>query len=402
MRLYVLGLCCAIISAGSAYAQTPKTSVKIGVINDQSGLYSEHGGVGSIWAARKAVEDFGADGKGIKVEVIGADHQNKPDVGTTIVRRWFDVEGVDAIADANSSAVALAISDIARDKNKVMLNAGAATAELTGARCSPNTVHWTNDTWALAHGVGKAVVRLGGTDWFIITADYAFGHAMERDLENVVTANGGKVLGKVRAPFPNSDFSSFLLQAQASKAKVIGLANAGGDTITAIKQAAEFGLANAGQQTAALFFLLPDVKAVGLPNGQGTLLLDSWYWDQTPENRKFAAAFAAAHGGKHPSSVHAGVYSSVIHYLRAIEALGSAQDGAKVVAKMKELPTKDALLGDGSIRPDGRKIHNLYLYEMKKPGESKGPYDLLHVRATVPAAEAFRPMSEGNCPLVAK
>ena len=388
-------------ACASAAAAQP-ISVKIGVINDQSGLYSEHGGVGSVWAARKAAEDFGAAAKGLKVEIVGADHQNKPDIGTTIARRWFDVENVDAVADGNSSAVALAINDIARDKNKVMLNAGAATSELTGARCSANTVQWTTDTWALANGAGRAVVKLGGETWFILTADYAFGHAMERDLENVVNQTGGKVLGKVRAPFPTADFSSFLVQAQGSKAKVIGLANAGGDTITSIKQAAEFGNIQAGQKIAALFMLLPDVRAIGLKDGQGILFLDSWYWDQNPANRPFADAFAAANGGKRPTSVHAGVYSSVYNYLRAVQAVGCAQDGAKVVARMKEMGTDDPLLGKGTIRADGRKIHDLYLYEIKKPDESKDPFDLLKVRATVPAAEAFRPMADGNCPLVRK
>ncbi|TDR95006.1 ABC transporter substrate-binding protein [Enterovirga rhinocerotis] len=390
----------ALAWTSSADAQK-SISVKIGVINDQSGLYSEHGGIGSVWAAKKAAEDFGAAAKGITVEIVGADHQNKPDIGATIARRWFDVDSVDAVADANSSAVALAINDIARDKNKVMLNGGAATSELTGPRCSPNTVQWTTDTWALANGAGKAVVKLGGDSWFILTADYAFGHAMERDLENVVTANGGKVLGKVRHPFPTADFSSFLVQAQGSKAKVIGLANAGGDTITSIKQAAEFGNIQGGQKIAALFMLLPDVRAIGLNDGQGIMFLDSWYWDQTPQNRAFADAFAAANGGKRPTSVHASVYSSVTHYLRAVEAVGGAQDGAKVVAKMKEMPTDDPLLGKGMIRPDGRKVHDLYLYEIKSPAESKDPYDLLKVRATVPAAEAFRAMAEGKCPLVA-
>ena len=400
MRAPFFQACClAAIFASPASAQSPQKTIKIGVINDQSGIYSEHGGIGSVWAARRAAEDFGAAAKGIKVEVIGADHQNKPDVGTAIVRRWFDVEGVDAVADANSSAVALAINDIARDKNKVMLNAGAATSELTGGKCSPNTVQWTTDTWALANGAGKAVVKLGGDTWFIITADYAFGHAMERDLETVVAATGGKVLGKVRTPFPNSDFSSFLVQAQGSNAKVIGLANAGGDTITTVKQAAEFGNIQRGQKLAALFLLLPDVRAIGLKDGQGILFLDSWYWDQTPANRAFADAFAAGNGGKRPTSVHAGVYSSVFQYLRAAEAVADPHDGARMVATMKSMPTDDPLLGKGSVRVDGRKIHDLYLYETKSPAESKGDYDFLKVRATVPAAEAFRPLPQGNCPL---
>lgn len=394
---HILGVALGLALASGAWAQGGDKVVRIGVINDQSGLYSEHGGIGSVWAARRAVEDFGAAGKGMKVEVVGADHQNKPDIGAGIVRRWFDVDGVDAVADVNSSAVALAVSDVAREKNKVMLNGGAATSELTGGRCSPNTVQWTTDTWALANGTGRAIVRLGGDTWFMLTADYAFGHAMERDAEAVVTASGGKVLGKVRTPFPTSDFSSFLLQAQASKAKIVALANSGGDTINSVKQAAEFGLVQGGQKLAGLIIFLPDVKAIGLKDGQGLLLVDGWYWDQAPGNKPFADAFAAAHGGKRPTSVHANVYSSVTHYLRAVQALGDSRDGAAVVAKMKELPTEDALLGRGTIRSDGRKIHDLYLYEVKQPAESAGDWDLLKVRSKIPAAEAWRPLEQGGC-----
>jgi branched-chain amino acid transport system substrate-binding protein len=392
------------LSVGAA--QAVDGNIKIGVLNDQSGLYADISGQGSVWAVRKAVEDFGAAAKGMKVEVVFADHQNKPDVGSNIARQWFDRDGVDMIIDVPTSSVALAVNQIAREKNKVFVNSGAATSDLTGKACSPNTVHWTYDTWALANGTGKAVVNSGGKTWYFLTADYAFGHALERDTEAVVTANGGKVLGKVRTPFPGTDFSSFLLQAQASRAQIIGLANAGGDTINSVKQAGEFGITSSGQNLAALLMFISDVHALGLKTAQGLIYTDPWYWDQNDNNRAFAKAFASGNRGMHPGMTHAGVYAGTLHYLKALEALKKEgkpeNDGAAVVAKMKEMPTDDPLFGKGTIRADGRKVHPMYLWEVKKPDESKGPWDYLKLRATIPVEEAFRPLDQGDCPLAKK
>ncbi len=388
--------------AGNAVAQSDGI-IKIGVMNDMSGLYADIAGPGSVWAAKKAVEDFGAAAKGMKVEVLAADHQNKPDIGSNVARQWYDVDKVDVIVDVPTSSVALAINQITKDKNKVFLVSGAASSDLTGKACTPNTIQWTYDTWALANGTGKAAVKTGGDTWFFLTADYAFGHALERDTEAVVLANGGKVLGKVRHPFPGQDFSSFLLQAQSSKAKVIGLANAGGDTINAIKQASEFGIVKGGQSLAGLLVFITDIHALGLPTAQGLLLTESFYWDRTDASRAFAKEFAAANKGKMPTMVQAGVYSSVLHYLKAVAELkNNESDGAKVVAQMKTMATDDPLFGKGTIREDGRKIHDMYLFEVKKPAESKGPWDYYKVRATIPAAEAFRPIAQGDCPFVKK
>ena len=387
------------LATGGAQAQISGGVVKIGVLNDQSGLYADLTGQGSVVAARMAVEDFGAAKKGMKVEIVFADHQNKPDVGSQIARKWYDSEGVDAIFDVPTSSVALAINEITKEKNKAFIVSGAATSDLTGKACSPNTVHWTYDTWALANGTANAVVKTGGTTWFFLTADYAFGHALERDVEAVVLKNGGKVLGKVRHPFPGTDFSSFLLQAQASKAKIIGLANAGGDTINSIKQAAEFGIVKGGQQLAGLLVFLNDVHALGLDKAQGLVFTETFYWDLNDQTRAFAKRFAAQHKGAYPNMIHAGVYAGVLHYLKAVEALKS-DDGGKVVAKMKELPTDDPLFGKGTVRADGRKIHPAYLVEVKTPAESKAPWDYYKVRATIPADQAFRPLKDGGCSLV--
>jgi len=388
--------------AGTASAQVSDGVIKIGVMNDMSGLYADIAGPGSVWAARKAVEDFGAAAKGMKVEILAADHQNKPDIGSNIARQWIDVDKVDAIADVPTSSVGLAVNQIIREKNKVHLNVGSATSDMTNKACSPNTVHWSYDTYMLSNGTGKALVKTGGDTWYFLTADYAFGHALERDTEAVVLANGGKVVGKVRHPFPGQDFSSFLLQAQSSKAKVIGLANAGGDTINAIKQAAEFGITKGGQNLAGLLVFITDVHSLGLPTAQGLVLTESFYWDLNDGTRAWSKQFAAAHKGRMPSMVQAGVYASVLHYLKAIEALKSDADGVKVVDKMKEMPTDDPLFGKGTIRVDGRKIHDAYLFEVKKPAESKGPWDYYKLRATIPAAEAFRPLAQSECSLVKK
>ena len=388
------------LTATAAHAQYKGGPIKIGVLNDMSGLYADISGKGSLWAAQKAVEDFGAAAKGMQVEVVGADHPNTPDVGSSVVRKWIDVDGVDAVFDVNTSSVALAVNEITREKNKVFVDVGAATSDLTGKSCAPTTVHWAYDTWMLANGTGSAIVASGGDSWFFITADYAFGLALERDTEAVVIKSGGKVTGKVRAPFPTSDFSSFMLQAQASKAKIIGLANAGGDTINSIKTAGEFGIVAGGQKLAGLLIFISDVHSLGLKNAQGLTFTAPWYWDLTDDNRAFAKLFAAANDGKHPTFDHAGVYASTIHYLKAVEALGSSKDGTAVVNKMKELPTDDKLFGKGTIRADGRKIHDVYLFEVKKPEESKYPWDYYKKLATIPAEKAFRPLADGGCSLV--
>jgi branched-chain amino acid transport system substrate-binding protein len=306
------------------------------------------------------------------------------------------------IIDVPNSGVSLAVSQVANQKNKVFVVSGAASSDLTGSKCNANTVHWTYDTWMLANGTGTAMVKTGGDSWFFLTADYAFGHALERDTQAVVEKNGGKVVGKVRHPLNTNDFSSFLLQAQSSKAKVIGLANAGGDTINSIKQAAEFGIVKGGQSLAGLLVFASDVNALGLPTAQGLALTETWYWDQNEANRAWTKRWSAERNasGKFPTMIHAGVYAGTMHYLKAVAALKSAADGKAVVAKMKELPTDDPLFGKGTIRADGRKVHDAYLYEVKKPGESKYPGDFYKVRATIPAAEAFRPLKDGGCPLV--
>jgi branched-chain amino acid transport system substrate-binding protein len=385
---------------GITQAQVSDGVIKIGVLTDMSSLYTDLAGAGSVAAAKMAIEDSGIEKRGYKVELVSADHQNKADVGSGIASKWYDAEKVDVIVDVPNSGVALAVNQITKDKNKVFLASGPASSDLTGKACSPNTVHWTYDTWMLANGTGSAVVKSGGDTWFFITADYAFGQALERDTEAVVLKSGGKVLGKVRAPINTQDFSSFLLQAQASKAKIVGLANAGGDTTNSIKQAAEFGIVKGGQNLAGLLVFITDVHALGLPTAQGLVITNTFYWDQNDQTRAFSKRFAAADKGIHPSMVHAGVYAAVLHYLKAVEALKSDADGAKVVAKMKEMPTDDPLFGKGTIRVDGRKIHPAYLVEVKKPSESKGPWDYYKVRATIPADQAFRPLADGGCSLV--
>ena len=398
MKMFAAALVAAFAAAG-AQAQISGNVVKIGVLSDMSSLYADIGGPGSVIAAKMAVEDFMAKDKSLKIEVVSGDHLNKPDVGSAIARKWYDAEGVDMIVDVPNSGVALAVSEVTKEKNKVFVVSGAATSALTGANCSPNTVHWTYDTWMLANGTGKALVKTGGTTWFFITADYAFGKQLEADTTAAVKANGGQVLGDVKVPLNNQDFSSFLLQAQSSKAKIIGLANAGGDTINSIKQAAEFGIVKGGQNLAGLLVFLSDVHGIGLEKAQGLVLTETWYWDANDANRAFAKRFSAQSGGKYPTMVQAGVYSGVLHYLKSVAAIKS-DDGVKVVEEMKKLPTDDPLFGKGSVRQDGRKIHPAYLFEVKKPSESKGPYDYYKLRATIPADEAFRPMKDGGCPLV--
>jgi branched-chain amino acid transport system substrate-binding protein len=389
----------AALAAGAAQAQVSDGVVKIGVMNDQSGTYADLAGPGSVVAARMAVEDFGAAKKGMKVEILVADHQNKPDVGSTIARQWYDVDKVDVIMDVPTSSVVLAVNQITKEKNKALIVSTGATSDLSGKACTPNSIHWTYDTWALANGTGSAIVKTGGNTWFFLTADYAFGHALEKDTEAVVLKGGGKVLGKVRHPFPSADFSSFLLQAQTSKAKIIGLANAGADTTNAIKQGAEFGIVRGGQQFAGLLVFLTDVHALGLQNAQGLLLTEAFYWDLNAQTRAWSQRFAKLHKGAMPTMAQAGVYSATLHYLKAVEA-AKTDDGPKVVAQMKKMPSDDPVFGKGRVRQDGRHIHDMYLFEVKKPAESKGPWDYYKVRATIPAEQAFRPEKDGGCPLV--
>src|SRR5499427_3891486 len=386
-----------VLACGTAQAQV---TVKIGVLSDMSSLYSDIGGPGSIAAAKMAIADFTAAHKDVKVDLVTADHQNKPDVGASIAGQWYDVDKVDMIIDTPNSGVALAVSQVAKDKNKIFIVSGAAASDLTGPKCNANTIHWTYDTWMLANGTGKAIVKTGGDTWFFLTSDYAFGHALERDTAAAVTAAGGKVLGQVRHPLNTSDFSSFLLQAQTSKAKIIGLANAGGDTINSIKQGAEFGIVKGGQKFAGLLVFASDVAALGLPTAQGLTLTETWYWDANDTNRAWTKRWQEERKGKYPTMIHAGVYAGITHYLKAVVALKSAADGKAVVAEMKKLPTDDPLFGKGTIRADGRKVHPAYLFEVKKPTDSKYPGDFYKLRAIIPAAEAFRPLKEGACPLV--
>ena len=401
LRTLTLAAAALAVAAGPAVAQISDGVIKIGVLNDQSSLYADLAGQGSVVAARMAVEDFGAEKKGLKVEIIFADHQNKADVGSQIASKWYDADKVDVIVDVPNSGVALAVNQITRDKKKAFLISSAASSDLTGKACSPNTIHWTYDTWALANGTGNALVKGGADTWFFITADYAFGLALERDVEAVVTKNGGKVLGKVRHPLNTQDFSSFLLQGQSSKAKIIGLANAGGDTTNAIKQGAEFGIVKGGQNFAGLLVFLTDVHALGLEKAQGLIFTSTFYWDMNDQTRAFAKRFSERNRGIHPTMIHAGAYAAVLHYLKAVEALKS-DDGTAVIAKMKATPTDDPLFGKGTIRADGRKIHPAYLVEVKKPSESKKPWDFYKILATIPAEQAFRPIDQGGCELVKK
>src|SRR5471030_593201 len=391
----------AALACGGANAQ--QVNVKIGVLSDMSSLYSDIGGAGSVVAAKLAIADFTKANPNVKVELISGDHQNKPDIGSQLANQWYDVDKVDLIIDTPNSGVALAVSQVTASKNKIFIVSGAAASDLTGPKCNANTIHWTYDTWMLANGTGKAMVKTGGDTWFFLTADYAFGHALERDTAEVVEKNGGKVLGKVRVPLNTNDFSSFLLQAQASKAKVIGLANAGGDTINSIKQAAEFGIVKGGQSLAGLLVFSSDVNALGLQTAQGLALTETWYWDANDANRAWTKRWTAERGAanKFPTMIHAGVYAGITHYLKARLAMGAGEhDGASVVAKMKSMPTDDQLFGKGQVRVDGRVIHPAYLFEVKKPEESKYPGDFYKLRATIPAEEAFRPLKEGGCPLV--
>jgi branched-chain amino acid transport system substrate-binding protein len=388
----------AAMCGGAANAQISDDVVKIGVLTDMSSLYSDATGKGSLVAVQMAVADYGGKVKGKPVEVVSADHQNKADIGLAIARNWYDNEKVDAIFDVPTSSVALPISALTREKNRIHINSGGGSSDITGPACSPNTVHWTYDTYALSSVAGKAMVQRGEDTWFFITADYAFGMALERDAANVVKENGGKVLGDVRHPLNSSDFSSFLLQAQASKAKVVALANAGGDTTNALKQAAEFGLMKGGQKLIALLLEITDVHAIGLKDAQGLIMTDAFYWDRDDEARAFSNRFLEKVGHM-PTMIQAGLYSATMHYLKAIDAIGT-DEAPKVMAQMRATPINDFFAKNGKIRIDGRMVHDMYLFEVKKPAESKGEWDLYKLIATVPADEAFRPLDKGGCPLV--
>jgi len=390
----------AVLACGGANAQ--QINVKIGVLSDMSSLYADIGGPGSVAAAKLAIADFTKDHPNVKVEMISGDHQNKPDIGSQIANQWYDVDKVDMIIDVPNSGVALAVSNVTNNKNKVFIVSGAAASDLTGAKCNANTVHWTYDTWMLANGTGTAMVKTGGDSWFFLTSDYAFGHALERDTAAAVEKAGGKVLGKVRHPLNTNDFSSFLLQAQSSKAKVVGLANAGGDTINSIKQAAEFGIVKGGQKLAGLLVFASDVNALGLNTAQGLTLTETWYWDANDTNRAWTKRWHEAGAGstKFPTMIHAGVYAGVLHYLKARLELGGNPEGKAVVAKMKAMPTDDPLFGKGTIDATGRKRHDAFLFEVKSPAESKHPGDFYNLKATIPAKDAFRDPKDSGCPLV--
>lgn len=393
-----------VVAASLAFTSTARAQekVRLGILNDQTGVFATYQGVGSVIAAQMAVEDYGGKAAGKPVEVVAADHQNKPDVGVGIARRWYENENVDAIFDLPNSAIALAVAGISEQKNKVFVGSGAGTALLTGEKCTPNTVHWTYDTYAYGRGLGKAVVAQGGKKWFFLTADYAFGHDLEKQATEAVKASGGEVVGAVRHPLGTADYASYLLQAQASGADVLGIANAGDDTITSMKQAAEFGLTKK-QRPVGLILGMNGLPALTLQAAQGAQIMNPFYWDLTEGTRNFAKRFAERHAQQnYPNDMQAGVYASVIHYLKAVDKVGGATDGKAVVAAMKAIPTDDPLFGKGYIRSDGRKIHPLYLLEVKKPDESKSKWDLLKVVATIPGEEAFRPEKDGGCSLVKK
>ena len=371
--------------------------VKIGILNDQSGVYADYGGKASFEAAKMAIEDFGGEVLGQKIDIVTADHQNKPDLATSIARRWYEVEGVDMITELTTSSVALAVQELSKEKKKIDIVVGAATSRITGDACTPYGFHWAFDTHALAVGTGGALVKAGGDTWFFMTADYAFGYSLEKDTSDIVKENGGKVVGSVRIPLNSSDFSSFLLQAQSSKAKIIGLANAGLDTTNSIKQAAEFGIVKGGQKLAGLLMTLAEVHGLGLEAAQGLVLTEGFYWDQNDRTREFSQAFFKR-TGRMPSMIHAGTYSATLQYLKAVKAAGT-KDSDAVVKKLKELPVDDAFAQGGKVLANGRMVHDLYLFEVKKPSESKKPWDYYKQLAVVPGDKAFPTAKDSGCPL---
>jgi len=395
MKLRSLAFAAALTASTgmAAFAQTP---VKIGILNDQSGVYADFGGKWSLDAAKMAVEDFGGKVLDRPIEIVTADHQNKPDVATTIARKWYDVDGVDAIMELTTSSVALAVQDLSKEKKKINIVTGAATTALTQKSCSPYGFHWAYDTHALAVGTGGALVENGGDTWFFLTVDYAFGHALEADTAKYVKSKGGKVIGQVRHPLNTPDFSSFVLQAQSSGAKVIGLANAGQDTVNSIKQAAEFGVTQGGKQRiAALLFTLADVHGLGLKSAQGSVLTEAWYWDQNDETRAFAKRFMTRMG-RMPNMIHAGTYSAVLSYLKAVKAAGTSETEA-VAKKMHELPVDDVFTKGGKVLANGSMVHDMYLFQVKTPEESKVPWDYYKQLSKIPGAQAFETMEESGC-----
>ena len=392
--ILVAALAMSVAAAGPSLAAGGV--VRIGVLNDQSGVFSDSTGPGSTLAAKMAAEDFGGKVAGMPIEIVSADHQNKPDVGAGIARKWFDIEKVDAIADLGNSAVALAVADIARQKNKAVLISAGGTTALTGKACSPNTIQWTYDTWSQSNAIGSALVKGGHKKWFFVTADYTFGHNLRDETSKVVREQGGEVLGSVLHPLNTSDFSSFLLQAQASNADVIALANGGDDTANAIKQAQEYDITRK-QIIVGLSTMITDIKALGLKATQGLYVVETFYWDHTPESRAWSKRWAERNSGRYPTMMQAGVYGAVLHYLKAVQAVGSADDGRKVVAKMKELPTDDPLFGKGYIQSNGRKIHDVFIFKVKSPEESKYPWDFYKLVSTVPGKEAFLSVEQSGC-----
>jgi branched-chain amino acid transport system substrate-binding protein len=387
-----------LLAGGGIAASADEGPVKIGVLTDMSSLYSDIGGPGSVAAAQMAIDDFGGKVLGKQIELVSADHQNKPDVGSAIARRWYSQEGVDVITDVPTSSVALAVENVSRELHKLVFFTGAGSSDITGPNCSPYAAHWVYDTYALAHGTGSAIVKQGGKSWYFITADYAFGHALERDTAAVVSANGGTVLGQSLVPLDTADFSSYLIKAQASKAQIVGLANAGQDTINSIKQAAEFGITKAGQKLAGLLIFITDVHSLGLQTAQGLELTSAFYWNQNDQTRAWSRRFfAKVH--HMPTMSQAGVYSAIHHYLDAVQALGT-KDPDKVMAKMRATPINDFMTRNGELRIDGRVLRDLYLFEVKSPAESKEAWDYYRELREIPANDAFRPLNKGGCPLV--
>jgi branched-chain amino acid transport system substrate-binding protein len=385
----------------AAAQQVPKRdAIRIGILSDLSGSFADVAGPGSVVAAQLAAEDFGGRAAGLPVHILSGDHQNRPDTGSALARRWFDTEGVDAVVDLPNSAIALAVGEVARSANRVALVTAAVASRLTGDACSPNLIHYSLDTWSMSNVPSRALVQSGGTNWFYVTADYAFGHDLEKQSMDAVTRAGGKVLGSVRHPLGTTDFSSVLLQAQSSRASIVALSNSQADFINSMKQAAEFGLARRGQRVVGLAVYLSDIVSLGLEATQGATVVGNWYWDLNEGTRSFARRFGERMGGRMPTDLQANVYAAVTHFLRAADALGSSTDGRAFVAKMKALPTEDSIFGRGSIRADGRRVSPVYVFNVKSPAESRGRYDVYRLEREVPIEEAYRPVEQGGCPLL--
>lgn len=401
MKRIAQGLLAALLLSSTAAVAQDKKPIRIQILNDQNAIYSETGGAGSVVAAKLAIEDFGGEINGRKIELLVADHQNKPDIAASLAKKAIEIDGVDVIADGASSAAGLAMNEVAKAKGAIFIVSGPAAPAFSGKACAPTTFHFTYDTYALANGTAQATVKQGGDTWYFITADYAFGHAIQADVTKFVEAAGGKILGSVKYPSGSTDLSSFLLQAQSSKAKVIGLANAGADTVNSLKQGREFGIVSGGQNFAGLLVFISDVHAMGLDIAQGLMLTTSFYWDMNDETRKLAARFSAQLNGRKPTMVQTGVYSGVRHYLAAVKATGST-DNAVVAKKMRETPVNDSYNKNVEIRPDGRVLHDMHVMKVKAPSESKAPYDYYKLLATIPGKDAFRPLAQSECPLVAQ